>query len=155
MSRHLPMKDYKPPPSAPAGTRGQRNRVKMFTSLQPRPYKLVGDPSLLPPSSQAQPTPSHLQEIMCADSSPKQTRLSSQRGISSQRARGSSNQGGAALNAGLNSIHRNDPALRSKVHVPDQKLGSHRTRIFIAGAQSEDNMGQILQANRKDVNNFI
>jgi hypothetical protein len=38
--------DYKPPPSAPAG-QNPRNRVKMFTTIQPRPYKLVGDPILL------------------------------------------------------------------------------------------------------------
>ena len=40
--------DYKPPPSAPAGVNPRRNRIKMFTSLQPRPYKLVGDPIHLP-----------------------------------------------------------------------------------------------------------
>ena len=39
--------DYKPPPSAPAGTNG-RNRKKLYTTLQPRPYKLVGDPNMMP-----------------------------------------------------------------------------------------------------------
>lgn len=41
--------DYKPPPSAPAG-QNPRSRVKMFTTMQPRPYKLVGDPNMLPES---------------------------------------------------------------------------------------------------------
>ena len=38
--------EYKPPPSAPAGVNA-RKRIKLFTSLQPRPYKLVGDPTQL------------------------------------------------------------------------------------------------------------
>ena len=45
--------DYKPPPSAPAGMNNKRGRVKMFTSLQPRPYKLVGD--FLPSSVESPP----------------------------------------------------------------------------------------------------
>ena len=40
------IQNFKPPPSAPSGQQGRRNRVKLYQSLNVRPYQIALDKSL-------------------------------------------------------------------------------------------------------------
>lgn len=111
------MCDYRPPPSAPAGV-NPRSRMKLFTSLQPRPYKIaVGDPTLIPKQ-----TPE-------ASLSPSAVGTKQRQRNDKKRGTGETTKlaGRLAINS------RNEQyTYKSIVHVPDQKLGAARTRILLS-----------------------
>ena len=111
------MCDYRPPPSAPAGV-NPRTRIKLFTSLQPRPYKIAGgDPTFIP------------KETPEASLSPSAVGSKQRHRNDKKKGAGEATKlvGRLAINS------RNDQnTYKSIVHVPEQKLGAARTRILLS-----------------------